>query len=127
MSVNHTHGLQFNLSVEDLQPFVSTYATTSSFFHIQYVTYGRLSYQESMHWEELESYWWQKLITLLEFDYLTVLDEWEVSRELISITSTRLGTGQFGIVKKGTLRTRDENGESIDLPVAVKVLKGNFT
>lgn len=49
-----------------------------------------------------------------------------MSRELISITSTRLGTGQFGIVKKGTFRTRDENGEDIDLPVAVKGLKGNL-
>jgi hypothetical protein len=35
-----------------------------------------------------------------------------------------LGSGQFGIVKKGTFRTHDENGEDIDLPVAVKTLKG---
>jgi hypothetical protein len=61
---------------------------------------------------------------LVESDYLTVLDEWEVPRDKVSVTSTSLGSGQFGIVKKGTFRTNDENGEDIDLTVAVKFLKG---
>lgn len=57
---------------------------------------------------------------------MTVIDEWEMPRELLSITSTKLGSGQFGIVKKGTFRTRDANGENIDIPVAVKVLRGKL-
>ena len=57
-------------------------------------------------------------------EYLTVLDEWEVLRDQLSITSTSLGSGQFGIVKMGTFRTNDEKGEDIDLPVAVKILRG---
>ncbi|CAB4002293.1 fibroblast growth factor receptor 3-like, partial [Paramuricea clavata] len=60
-------------------------------------------------------------------EYLTVLDEWEISRDQLSVTSMGLGSGQFGIVKKGTFRTHDENGEDIDLPVAVKTLKDKAT
>ncbi len=61
---------------------------------------------------------------LVESGYLTVLDEWEVPRDQLSITSTSLGSGQFGIVKKATFHTRDEHGEDTDLLVAVKFLKG---
>ena len=64
---------------------------------------------------------------VVESEYLTVLDEWEVPRDKLSITSTSLGSGQFGIVKKGTFRITDENGEDIDLPVAVKFLKDSAT
>ena len=64
------------------------------------------------------------LYPLVASEYLTVLDEWEITREQLSVTSMGLGSGQFGIVKKGTFRTHDENGEDIDLPVAVKTLKG---
>lgn len=67
---------------------------------------------------------WKKIFSLAETEYLTVLDEWEVPRHQLSITSASLGSGQFGIVKMGTFRSRDEKGEYIDLPVAVKVLRG---
>ncbi|XP_028419198.1 myoblast growth factor receptor egl-15-like [Dendronephthya gigantea] len=60
-------------------------------------------------------------------EYLTVIDEWEMPREVLSITSRKLGSGQFGIVKKGTFRRSDANGENIDIPVAVKVLRENAT
>lgn len=66
----------------------------------------------------------RKKFLLVECEYLTVLDEWEVSRDNLSVTNTSLGSGQFGIVRKGTFKTQDENGKNIDLPVAVKLLRG---
>lgn len=63
------------------------------------------------------------ILSFIDSEYLTVLDEWEVPRDNLIITSKKLGAGQFGIVKKGTYKT-SKDGKLCDKTVAVKVLKG---
>ena len=46
---------------------------------------------------------------------------WEISRDRLTISSEKLGGGEFGIVNKGVYLRTDGN----ELPVAVKSLKGS--
>ncbi|PFX12870.1 Protein sidekick-2 [Stylophora pistillata] len=55
--------------------------------------------------------------------YLNQMDidrNWEIPRERLEILETKLGGGEFGVVKKGNYLRVDGN----KLPVAVKMLKG---
>ena len=53
-------------------------------------------------------------------DQMEIDRNWEIPRERLEILETKLGGGQFGVVKKGNYLRRDGN----KLPVAVKMLKG---
>jgi len=45
---------------------------------------------------------------------------WEIPRDRLRITEQILGSGEFGVVKKGIYLRRDGK----ELPVAVKMLRG---
>lgn len=54
-------------------------------------------------------------------DYLVILQDWEISPNSLMVLDTKLGEGQFGVVKQG-IWIHPETGDSED--VAVKMLKG---
>ena len=53
-------------------------------------------------------------------DQMEIDRNWEIPRERLEILETKLGGGEFGVVKKGNYLRGDGN----KLPVAVKMLKG---
>lgn len=55
-----------------------------------------------------------------EICYVTLLEDWEIRSDHLTLLNKKLGEGQFGIVKQGLLTT----GKGDPEVVAVKTLKG---
>ena len=51
-------------------------------------------------------------------------EKWEIEREKLELGNL-LGRGNYGVVYKGMFETENEDGEMIEIPVAVKTVKGN--
>ena len=56
--------------------------------------------------------------------YICVLDDWEISKDNLTILDKKLGGGCFGVVKKGIYKQKEDDSDVDSQFVAVKMLKG---